>query len=43
MHPALSDLGLDRIFLVFPGGTRFRLHERVDAVGLELAYSEGFL
>ena len=43
MHSALSDLGLDRIFLVFPGGTRFRLHERVDAVGLELACSEGFL
>ncbi len=42
MHSALSDLRLDRIFLVFPGGTRFRLHERVDAVGLELACAEGF-
>ena len=42
MHSALSDLRLDRIFLVFPGDTRFRLHERVDAVGLESACSEGF-
>ena len=43
MHSALSDLRLDRIFLVFPGDNRFRLHERVDAVGLESACSEGFL
>ena len=42
MHSALSDLRLDRIFLIFPGDTRFRLHERVDAVGLESACSEGF-
>ena len=43
MHSALADLKLDRIFLVFPGDTRFRLHERVDAVGLAFACSEGFL
>lgn len=41
MHSALADLKLDRIFVVFPGGDRFRLHERVDAVGLERACVEG--
>jgi len=41
MHSALADLKLDRIFVVFPGGDRFRLHERVDAVGLERACAEG--
>ena len=43
MHSALADLKLDRIFVVFPGDSRFRLHERVDAVGLELACTEGLL
>lgn len=41
MHSALADLGLDRIFVLFPGRNRFRLHERVDAVGLQRACSEG--
>ena len=41
MHSALVDLKLDRIFVVFPGDTRFRLHERVDAVGLTLACTDG--
>ena len=41
MHSALADLRLDRIFVVFPGDIRFRLHERVDAVGLSLVCSEG--
>lgn len=41
MHSALDDLGLDRIFVIFPGGDRFRLHERVDAVGLSRACAEG--
>lgn len=43
IHSALADLRLDRIFVVFPGDMRFRLHERVDAVGLSLVCSEGFL
>ena len=43
MHSALADLKLDRIFVVFPGDTRFPLNERVDAVGLELACAEGLL
>ena len=41
MHSALADLGLDRIFVIFPGADRFRLHERVEAVGLERACAEG--
>ncbi|MYA11915.1 MAG: ATP-binding protein [Gemmatimonadetes bacterium] len=43
MHSALGDLKLDRIFVLFPGDTRFRLHERVDAVGLTLACTDGLL
>ena len=42
MHTALADLGLERIFVVFPGRERFRLHERVEAVGLGRACEEGF-
>lgn len=41
MHSALADLKLDRLFLVYPGGARFPLHDRVDAVGLELLCSDG--
>ena len=41
LHTALSDLKLDQIVVVFPGDTRFRLHERVEAVGLTLACSDG--
>lgn len=41
MHSALDDLGLDRIIVIFPGGDRFRLHERVEAVGLSRACAEG--
>ena len=41
MHSTLSDLKLDRLFTVFPGHTRFRIHERVEAVGLTLACDEG--
>ena len=41
IHSALSDLKLDRIFVVFPGHDRFLLHERVEAVGLGLACTEG--
>ena len=41
LHSALADLKLDRTFVIFPGGDRFRLHERVEAVGLGLACTEG--
>ncbi len=41
MHSALADLELDRIFVVFPGEDRFRLHQRVEAVGLTRACAEG--
>ncbi len=41
MHSALADLMLDRIFVIFPGNQHIRLHERVDAVGLELACTAG--
>ena len=41
MHTALADLRLDRIFVLFPGRERFRLHERVEAVGLWRACAEG--
>lgn len=43
MHSALGDLKLDRIFVLFPGDTRFRLHERVEAVGLTQACRDGLL
>ena len=41
MHSALTDLQLDRLFVVFPGDTRFPIHERAQAVGLALACTEG--
>ena len=41
MHSALADLKLDRIYVLCPGTARFRLHERVYAVGLSLACSQG--
>lgn len=41
MHSALSDLELDRLVTVFPGRSRFRLHERAEAIGLTLACTEG--
>ena len=41
MYSALDDLKLDRLFVVHPGRSRFRLHERVDAVGLVPACAEG--
>ena len=34
MHTALTDLKLDRLFLVHPGDARYRIHERAEAVGL---------
>ena len=41
MHSALHDLDLDRLFVIHPGASRFRLHERVDAVGLTFACTGG--
>ena len=41
LHTALSDLRLDRAFVLIPGDARFRLHERVEAVGLARACAEG--
>ena len=42
MHTALSDLKLDRLVVVFPGEARFRIHDRVEVVGLEHACAVGF-
>ena len=41
MLSALTDLALDRLFVVFPGDSRFALRERVEAVGLSRACAEG--
>ncbi len=35
IHVALEDLGLDHVFVVFPGSAEIRLAEKVDAFGLE--------
>lgn len=43
IHSALADLHLNRVIVLFPGDTRFQLHERVEAVGLTLACSQGLL
>jgi hypothetical protein len=32
MHVALQDLGLQRLYVVYPGATRYRLHERIEAL-----------
>ena len=34
MHIALADLGLERLFVVYPGERRYRIEERVEAVPL---------
>lgn len=41
MHSAIEDLGLDRLYVVYPGEERFPLHERVEALGLQVALQEG--
>ena len=41
MHSALSDLKLDRLYLVFPGDSRFPIHQHAEAIGLTLACAEG--
>lgn len=35
MASAMADLGLERLYVVFPGNQRFPLGEKVEAVGLE--------
>jgi hypothetical protein len=34
MHIALKDLGLERIWVVYPGGDRYPMHERIEALPL---------
>ena len=41
MRSALVDLGLERLYVVFPGDSRFRMSEEVEAVGLACASAEG--
>lgn len=38
---ALDDLGLEKLYVVYPGEARFPLHERVEAVGLAPAARQG--
>ena len=33
MHIAFDDLGLERLFVVYPGSTSFALDDRIEAVG----------
>ncbi|MBI5447471.1 MAG: ATP-binding protein [Gammaproteobacteria bacterium] len=35
MLAALNELGLDKLTVIYPGGKRFFLHEKIEAVGLE--------
>lgn len=41
MHSALSDLKLDWLFTIYPGHSRFRIHEHAEAIGLAIACAEG--
>lgn len=41
MHSALEDLKLDRLVVIFPGRSRFPLHEHIEAVGLITACEQG--
>lgn len=41
MHSALEDLGLEKLYIVYPGRERFPLHERIEAVGLAVAAQQG--
>lgn len=34
MHIALADLGLDKLFVVYPGNDRYPLHEKIEALPL---------
>jgi hypothetical protein len=41
MFSALEDLGLDRLYVIYPGEKRFPLHERVEALGFLPAMERG--
>jgi len=41
MFTALEDLGLDRLYVIYPGEKRFPLHERVEALGFLEAMERG--
>jgi len=41
MFSALEDLGLDRLYVIYPGEKRFPLHERVEALGFLEAMERG--
>lgn len=43
MHIALQDLGLERMFVIFPSQTRFEISEKVEAVGLASACRHGLI
>ncbi len=43
MRAALSDLGLERIVVIYPGERRYALAEQVEAVPLSFIAREGFL
>ena len=38
MHIALQDLGLERIWVVYPGTDRYPMHERIEALPLRQIY-----
>ena len=38
MHIALRDLGLERIWIIYPGKDRYRLHKRIEALPLRQIY-----
>lgn len=41
MFSALDALGLDRLYVIYPGETRFPLHERIEALGFLPAVEGG--
>ncbi len=34
MHIALVDLGLTKLFMIYPGKERYRFHEKIEAIPL---------
>ena len=34
MHIALADLGLTKLFMIYPGKERYRFHEKIEAIPL---------
>ena len=44
IHVALQDLGLERVFIVYPGKQRYRIHEKVEVIPLtECIHQRDFL